>query len=233
MTTPNTPQTPPALRIDFVSDVSCPWCAVGLGALQAALANVAPGITAELHFQPFEVNSKMPAEGQDTIEHLTEKYQITAEQARANGEAIRARGAAVGFSYDPERRSRVWNTFDAHRLLHWAEIEGLAQQLALKQALLKAYLTDGENPSDPAVLVRLAGEAGLSTERAHAILASDEFAAATREREQHFLDAGIHSVPAIILNHRHLIAGGQPVEVFERALRQVAGEVPPSQETTA
>ena len=239
MTTPHTPHTANTantthiLRIDFVSDVSCPWCAVGLGALQAALANLAPDITAELHFQPFELNPKMATEGQDTLEHLTEKYQITAEQARANGEAIRQRGATVGFSYDPERRSRVWNTFDAHRLLHWAEIEGAAQQLALKQALLKAYLTDGENPSDHAVLVRLAGEVGLDTERARAILASDEYAEATREREQHFLDAGIHSVPAIILNHRHLIAGGQPVEVFERALRQVAGEVPPTQETTA
>ena len=233
MTTSHTPQTAPTLRIDFVSDVSCPWCAVGLGALQAALARVAPEITTELHFQPFELNPKMPAEGQDTIEHLTEKYQITAEQARANGEAIRARGAAVGFSYDPERRSRVWNTFDAHRLLHWAEIEGVAQQLALKQSLLKAYLTDGENPSDHEVLVRLAGEAGLNTERARAILDSDEYTEATREREQHFLDAGIHSVPAVILNHRHLIAGGQPVEVFERALRQVAGEAHQSPEATA
>ena len=229
----NHPSPLPSLRIDFVSDVSCPWCAVGLGALQAALERVAPDITAELHFQPFELNADMPAEGQDTLEHLTQKYRISAEQARANGEAIRARGAAVGFTYDPQRRSRVWNTLEAHRLLLWAEIEGAAQQLALKQALLKAYLTDGENPSDHAVLVRLAGEVGLDTDRARAILASDEYAAATREREQHFLDAGIHSVPAIILNHRHLIAGGQPVEVFERALRQVAGEVPPTQEATA
>lgn len=218
----NHPSPLPSLRIDFVSDVSCPWCAVGLGALQAALERVAPDITAELHFQPFELNPQMPAQGQDTLEHLTQKYRISAEQARANGEAIRARGAAVGFTYDPQRRSRVWNTFDAHRLLHWAEIEGTAQQLALKQALLKAYLSDGENPSDHAVLVRLAGEVGLDTDRARAILASDEFAQATREREQHFLDAGIHSVPAIILNHHHLIAGGQPVEVFEQALRQMA-----------
>ena len=215
--------SPPTLRIDFVSDVSCPWCAVGLGALQAALARVAPDITAELHFQPFELNPQMPAEGQDTLEHLTQKYRITAEQARANGQAIRARGAAVGFTYDPERRSRVWNTFDAHRLLHWAELQGPAQQLALKQALLKAYLTDGENPSDHDVLVRLAGEAGLNTAQAREVLASDEYAQATRQREQEFLDAGIHSVPAIILNRQHLMSGGQPVEVVERALRQVAG----------
>ena len=215
----NHPSPLPSLRIDFVSDVSCPWCAVGLGALQAALERVAPDITAELHFQPFELNPQMPAQGQDTLEHLTQKYRITAEQARANGQAIRARGAAVGFTYDPQRRSRVWNTFDAHRLLHWAELQGPAQQLALKQALLKAYLTDGENPSDHDVLVRLAGEAGLNTAQAREVLASDEYAQATRQREQEFLDAGIHSVPAIILNRQHLISGGQPVEVFERALR--------------
>ncbi len=215
--------SPRPLRIDFVSDVSCPWCAVGLGALQAALARVAPGITAELHFQPFELNPQLGAEGQDTLEHLTQKYGISAAQARANAEVIRERGAAVGFAFDPERRSRVWNTFDAHRLLHWAEMQGAALQLALKKALLKAYLTDGENPSDPEVLVRLAGQAGLDTEQARAVLVSGEFTDATRQREQDFLDAGIRSVPATILDRKHLISGGQPVEVFERALRQVAG----------
>ena len=211
------------LRIDFVSDVACPWCGVGLGALQAALARVAPGITAELHFQPFELNPQLGPEGQDTMEHLTEKYGITAEQARANAEVIRERGAAVGFTFDPDRRSRVWNTFDAHRLLHWAELQGPAQQLALKKALLKSYLTDGENPSDPEVLVRLAGEAGLDRDQARDILATDACADATRRREKQFLDAGIRSVPAIILDRQHLVSGGQPVEVFERALREVAG----------
>ena len=235
MTSTNpTPTSPPAsnpaapaashkLRIDFVSDVSCPWCAVGLGALQAALAKVAPGITAELHFQPFELNPQLPPEGQDTVEHLTEKYNISAEQARANAEVIRERGAAVGFTFDPDRRSRVWNTFDAHRLLHWAELQGPAQQLALKKALLKAYLTHGENPSDHEVLVRLAGEVGLDTDRAREILASDACADATRRRQKQFADAGIRSVPAIILDRQHLVSGGQPVEVFERALREVAG----------
>ena len=229
--TPTPASTPPSatapsathLRIDFVSDVACPWCAVGLGALQAALARVAPGITAELHFQPFELNPQLGAEGQDTLAHLTQKYGISADQARANAEVIRERAAAVGFTFDPDRRSRVWNTFDAHRLLHWAELQGPALQLALKKALLKAYLTDGENPSNPEVLVRLAGESGLDTDRAREILASDACADATRRREKQFLDAGIRSVPAIILDRQHLISGGQPVEVFERALRQVAG----------
>ncbi len=214
------------LKIDFVSDVSCPWCAVGLGALQAALARVAPEVTAELHFQPFELNPQMPAEGQDAIEHLTEKYGMSADQARAGGEAIRQRGESVGFTFDMGKRSRVWNTFDAHRLLHWAELEGPARQIALKKALLKAYFTDGENPSDVEVLVRLAGEVGLATARARQILASDDYAQATRQRERMYMDAGIHSVPAIIINDQHLISGGQPVDVFERALRQIAGAQP-------
>jgi predicted DsbA family dithiol-disulfide isomerase len=219
---------PTRLHIDFVSDISCPWCAVGLGALEAALKNVAPEVTAELHFQPFELNPQMPREGQDAFEHLHEKYGSTREQQAQSREAIRARGAAVGFEFRTEGRARVYNTFDAHRLLHWAELEDVAKQVALKKALLKACHTDGENPSDPELLVRLAGEAGLDPERARAILQSDEFAAQTRERERLYTDAGIHSVPAIIINNRHLISGGQPVEVFERALRQIAGAAPPS-----
>ena len=219
---------PTRLHIDFVSDISCPWCAVGLGALEAALKKVAPEVTAELHFQPFELNPQMPREGQDAFEHLHEKYGSSREQQAQSREAIRARGAAVGFEFRAEGRARVYNTFDAHRLLHWAELEDVAKQVALKKALLKACHTDGENPSDPELLVRLAGEAGLDRERARAILQSDEFAAQTRERERLYTDAGIHSVPAIIINNKHLISGGQPVEVFERALRQIAGAAPPS-----
>jgi predicted DsbA family dithiol-disulfide isomerase len=216
------------LKIDFVSDVSCPWCAIGLSSLEAALARVAPDVTAELHFQPFELNPQMTKEGEDTVEHLTRKYGISAEQARANAEAIRQRGAAVGFTFGEGQRKRVWNTFDAHRLLHWAELEGETLQKALKKRLLQAYFTDGENPSDRDVLLRAATEAGLDPVRAAAILESDEYAEATRERERMYTEAGIHSVPAIIINDQHLISGGQPAEVFERALRQIAGAAPPT-----
>ena len=216
------------LQIDFVSDVSCPWCAIGLSALEAALARVAPGITAELHVQPFELNPALPPEGQDTAEHLREKYGSTPAQQAEAREAIRQRGAAVGFTFGMEPRRRVWNTFDAHRLLHWAEGQGAGRQLALKKALLKAYFTDGENPSDRDVLARIAGEVGLDAAHAREVLAGDAYAAEVRERERLFLDAGIHSVPAVIVNRRHLISGGQPVEVFERALRQIAGAAPAS-----
>ncbi|MEJ1171314.1 DsbA family oxidoreductase [Variovorax sp. CCNWLW235] len=214
------------LKIDFVSDVSCPWCAVGLGSLEAALRRLAPDVTAELHFQPFELNPQMPAEGQDTFEHLNQKYGSTREQQAQAREMIRQRGAEVGFEFSPEGRPRIYNTFNAHRLLHWAELESPAKQAALKKLLLKAYFTDRQNPSDPEVLVHAATEAGLDAARAREILASDEFARETRERERMYTDAGIHSVPAIIINDQHLISGGQPVEVFERALRQIAGAQP-------
>jgi len=216
------------LKIDFVSDVSCPWCAVGLGSLEAALRRVAPDVTAELHFQPFELNPQMPPEGQDTFEHLNQKYGSTLEQQAQAREMIRRRGAEVGFEFSPEGRPRVYNTFNAHRLLHWAELESPAKQAALKKLLLKAYFTDRQNPSDTEVLVQAAAEAGLDAARARQILASDEYANETRERERMYTDAGIHSVPAIIINDQHLISGGQPVEVFERALRQIAGAQPGS-----
>jgi predicted DsbA family dithiol-disulfide isomerase len=216
------------LKIDFVSDVSCPWCAIGLGALEAALARVAPDVTAELHFQPFELNPAMAPEGQDITEHIQQKYGSTLEQQLEAREMIRQRGESVGFTFGAGQRRRIYNTFDAHRLLHWAELESGARQRSLKKALLKAYFTDGENPSDDEVLVRVASEVGLDAARAREILAGDEYAAEVREREKLYMDAGIHSVPAVIINNQHLISGGQPVEVFERALRQIAGAAPAS-----
>jgi len=218
------------LKIDFVSDVSCPWCVIGLKALDQALARVSPDITAELHFQPFELNPKMVPEGQDITEHITEKYGISAEQAEGNREAIRQRGAALGFTFSGSNsagggRSRIYNTFDAHRLLHWAESQGESQQRALKQGLFKAYFTDGESPGSHHVLLKMVAEVGLDAVRAADILNSDDYAAEVRAREEFYQSQGIHSVPAIIINDKHLISGGQPVEVFEQALRQIAAQI--------
>jgi predicted DsbA family dithiol-disulfide isomerase len=212
------------IKIDFVSDVSCPWCAVGLASLQTAVQRLEGEVQVELAFQPFELNPQMVPEGEDTTEHLAKKYGSTPEQAAAVRETIRERGAAVGFTFNLDKRSRIYNTFDAHRLLHWAHLEDASggKQLALKQALLKAYFTDGQNPGDHAVLARAAAEVGLDAARAQVILASDEYAVDVREQEGFYTGQGIHSVPAVIINDRHLISGGQPPEVFEQALRQIA-----------
>lgn len=218
------PMNTTPLKIDFVSDVSCPWCAVGLGALEEALQKLQGSVAAELHFQPFELNPKMGPEGQDIGEHLREKYGSTPEQQAQIRDTIRARGAEVGFAFNPEGRGRIWNTFDAHRLLHWAGEEGQpGQQHALKKALLAACHTRSEAMGHHDVLLACVRGVGLDEVRAKAILASDTFAQAVREREAFYTGHGIHSVPAVIINDRHLISGGQPAAVFEQALRQIAG----------
>ena len=208
------------VKIDFVSDVSCRWCVIGLKSLETALKSLKGEVAADLHFQPFELNPQMGGEGQDITEHIAQKYGSTPADIARNGENIRARGAELGFEFNMQKRGRIYNTFDAHRLLHWAEIDG--KQEALKSALFSAYFTEGRNPSDHAVLLDVAQKVGLDTNRAAEILKSDEFAAEVRGREKFYADRGIRAVPSVIINDQHLIQGGQPAEVFEKALRQLA-----------
>lgn len=214
------------MRIDFVSDVACPWCAVGLNSLERALEKVGADFPVEIHFQPFELNPTMAAEGADAGDYLKAKYGMSDAQLAHNRGVIRERGAAVGFSFGD--RARVWNTFDAHRALHWAGLQGEAPQRALKHALLQAYHGEGRNPGSPEVIVELAAQVGLDAEEAAAVLREGRYAAEVREAEQAWQQAGIRSVPAIVINRRHLISGGQPPEVFEQALRQIASETAPA-----
>ena len=210
------------LKIDFVSDIACPWCAVGLASLQRALAQSADAVQATLHFQPFELNPDMPPGGEEINEHLARKYGGTPAQFAANRAAIRERGAVVGFTFNPAGRGRIYNTFNAHRLLHWAGLQGTAPQLALKRALLEAYHGRGEAVEQDDVLLAAVEAAGLDAARAREILAGDDYAAEVRQAEAFWQQAGIRSVPAVVINERHLISGGQPPEVFEQALRQIA-----------
>ena len=210
------------LHIDFVSDVSCPWCAVGLWALQNALHRVAPLVTATIHCQPFELNPRMTPGGQDITEHLTQKYGSTAEQQAQIRHTLSERGRAEGFEFNTAGRGRIYNTFDAHRLLHWASVEHPHSQLPLKKALLLACHRDRQAMDTHAVLLDAALSAGLDGARASEVLASGAFESAVRERQAFYATQGIRSVPAVVINGRHLISGGQPREVFEQALRQIA-----------
>lgn len=215
------------LRIDFVSDVACPWCAIGLASLQQALLKLDDNVQAEIHLQPFELNPGLAYEGEDAGEHIMRKYRIGGKQLEANRNAIRERAAPLGVDINTGDGSRVWNTFDAHRLLHWAETKSLQTALALKQALFRAYFTDNENVADHDVLVRIATDVGLDASEAKRVLENSEFADEVRARERHYQQAGIHSVPATIVNRQYLIPGGQPPEVFESALLEIA-EKPPA-----
>ncbi|MGR8949597.1 MAG: DsbA family oxidoreductase [Gammaproteobacteria bacterium] len=209
------------LKIDFVSDVSCPWCVIGLRAMEKALAELGE-VEANVRFKPFELNPDMVPEGQDLVEHIEQKYGTTPEQSAATRKMIRERGAELGFIFDQEKYTRIYNTFDTHRLLHWADTEG--KQYELKTALFKAYFTEGLNPGAHDVLVTLAANVGLDRNRAEQILLGDEFAAEVRAEQAFYQRAGIHAVPAVVVNDKHLIQGGQPVEVFKQAFAEIAKE---------
>lgn len=215
-----TARTP--IKIDFVSDVVCPWCAVGLKSLEKALANLGSDVAIELHFQPFELNPQMAPEGEDIVEHIAHKYGSSPEQIRQNQEAIRERGAGLGFTFNMDKRTRIVNTFDAHRLLQWAALEG--RQPELKQALLAAYFTDGRDVSSRDVLVDVAASVGLDTVQARHVLDENRYAQDVRAQEQFYQSQGIRAVPSVIINDRYLVQGGQPPEVFEQTLRKVAAE---------
>jgi predicted DsbA family dithiol-disulfide isomerase len=212
------------LKIDFVSDVACPWCAIGLASLETALQRLQGEVQADLHFEPFELNPDMGPEGQDVTEHLTQKYGSTPEQQATARENIRQRGASVGFTFRKEGRGRIWNTFDAHRLLYWAGLQGGDAQHRLKRRLLALYHGEGRSPADHAGLLDAVRDAGLDAPEAQAVLDSDRYAGEVRARERFYTSQGIHAVPSVIVNDRHLIQGGQPPEMFERALRQIAAE---------
>lgn len=206
------------MKIDFVSDVTCPWCAIGLASLEQAIKRLGDDPKVELRVQPFELNPGMPPGGEDLAHYVTRKYGASAAELSSRQALIKQRAAEVGLHFGP--RTRVWNTFDAHRLLHWAGLEG--RQLELKRELLAAYHGRGENPGSTDVLLRAARAAGLDVERAREVIENNEFADETRTQIRHWQSLGIQSVPSVIVDDRYLIQGGQPVEAFEQALREIA-----------
>ncbi|MBX9708498.1 MAG: DsbA family oxidoreductase [Caulobacteraceae bacterium] len=215
------------LKIDFVSDVVCPWCVVGLGGLESALERLrGEGIAAEVTFQPFELNPGMAPEGENVGEHIARKYGSTPEQSAANRAMITERAAEAwpGFEMRMGPDSRIWNTFDAHRLLHWAGTVGAAEQRALKEALFRAHFTENRSLADAEALADAAAAAGLDRDKAARVLADDLHAAEVRAEEQLWRARGINAVPAVVVEGKYLISGGQPAAVFEEALRRIAGE---------
>ncbi len=212
----------PTIKIDFVSDIACPWCAVGLGNLNKAIASMKDQVQFEVHFRAFELNPDMPKGGQDVIEHLTEKYGMSAEQVKENQARIRAKAIEAGFAFHPEGRKWVYNTFDAHRLLFWVAQElGLEQQALLKTELLSTYFCLAVNLDEQQHLLDAVIRAGLDPVRATQVLHNNEFSQDVREEEKRYHNLGIHSVPSVILNEQYLIQGAQPPESFVGAFEQL------------
>ena len=219
------------LEIDIVSDVVCPWCALGYAHLQQALEALAQDeIKANIHWRAFELNPHMGADGQEINEHLMEKYGSTVEQLSENKKRLVDLGKAAAVDFNFDERSRIYNTFDCHKLLHWAtEIqqdsnENRDIQTLLKQALFTAYFKDGKDISDRAVLLEVVNELGLDVEKAKDVLDSAEVKEAVRKEQKQYQSMGISAVPAFIINNQFLISGGQPVDVFKQALTEISAK---------
>jgi predicted DsbA family dithiol-disulfide isomerase len=210
------------MRIDFISDISCPWCALGLALLEKALHDLGDKIPYELHFQPFELNPDMPPEGKNLTEYLSSKYDMSPEQVNASHENLRQRGQEVGFVFG--KRERIWNTFDAHRLLYWADRCGEGLQLKLKRALISAYHSEGKSPADHQVLLQLIADVGLDQAEASTILKTDAFAKEVRNIEREWHLSGINAVPSMVINQQHLLQGAQPAELLVSAFRKLNAE---------
>ncbi len=215
---------PRELRIDFVSDVMCPWCAIGLHGLQQALAQLSDEVSAEIHFHPFELTPDMPSEGERVIPYLCKKYGMTEVEVANNQANITERGADLGFAFDFRADSRKWNTFDTHRVLHWAGEQGQDKQQALKLALFDAYFSRNLNPSDRGVLCDLAGQVGLDPTEAGRVYDSGLYGEEVRQEEALWQQRGVSSVPAIVFEERYLVSGGQPVETFVKVIRDLLSQ---------
>jgi predicted DsbA family dithiol-disulfide isomerase len=207
------------LQIDIVSDVVCPWCAIGYGNLTQALEQLT-SVQANVQWHPFQLNPYMGKEGQDINEHISEKYGLTDKQMEDNKQNIKAMGKKAGFDISFDKRARIYNTLDCHILLHFAQEKD--KQTELKLALFKAYFTDGKDVSDRAVLIEAVESVGLDKQEAEVALDSEHYKKSVQDEESKFKSMGISSVPAFIINNKYLLSGGQPVENFIQSLTEIA-----------
>ena len=217
-----TQPSPVQLDIQIVSDVVCPWCVIGSRHLLQALEELRDEVSARITWQPFQLNPHIGDEGENLKAHIMHKYGSSEADNQAMRDQLTALGQAAGFQFNFTPETRTWNTFDAHRAVHWAGLQG--KQHAFMEALFHAYFTENRNPSDPATLKGAAIAVGLDAEALAAVIASDRY----REDIEAILARnqamGISGVPTIILDQKYAITGGQPVANFKQALQQVASE---------
>jgi predicted DsbA family dithiol-disulfide isomerase len=208
----------PVITIDIVSDVVCPWCIIGYKKLEKAMQEFEGRARFELAWHAFELNPDMPPEGQDVNEHMAQKYGTTPEQSQVNRQRLKDAGAGLDFEFNYHDGMRMVNTFDAHRLLHWAGETG--KQTALKLALFKAHFTDGKDVSNHETLAEIADSVGLDKDRAHDLLSKNLYADDVRAIEAQWQDRFITGVPAIIFNKKFMVPGAQEPETFANIIEQ-------------
>jgi predicted DsbA family dithiol-disulfide isomerase len=210
------------LRIDIVSDVVCPWCIIGLKQVEKALTLVGQEIAAETYWHPFELNPNMVPEGEDTAEHIARKYGSTPEQSRANRSRLSDIGNSVGFAFNYGEGMRIYNTFNAHKLLTiFGSERGWRAQTALKMALFTAYFQDRRDVSDIDVLCDIAEAQGMDRDVALAWINDAALTTSVRAEMAHWIDQNVTGVPAIIFDQKYMVPGAQSAETFADVINKV------------
>ncbi len=210
------------LRLDIVSDVVCPWCIIGLKQVEKALTLVGQDIAAETYWHPFELNPNMVPEGEDTAEHIARKYGSTPEQSRANRSRLSDIGNSVGFAFNYGEGMRIYNTFNAHKLLTiFGSERGWRAQTALKMALFTAYFQDRRDVSDIDVLCDIAETQGMDRDVALAWINDAALTTSVRAEMAHWIDQNITGVPAIIFDQKYMVPGAQSAETFADVINKV------------
>jgi len=215
----------PTIKIDFISDIGCPWCAVALGTLEQAMEHLKDQAEFEIHFEPFELNPQMMVGGENAIDYLGKKYGLSEQQVKTNQTKIWERAAAAGFNFHPEGRKKIYNTFDAHRLLYWAGHEhGLASQLDLKRELFNTYFCLAADFDKRENLLEAVQRAHLDQSVASKVLEEGLFAKEVKAQEAYYHSQGVNAVPNLILNSKYSLQGAQPLEILEASLKEVIAE---------
>ena len=209
------------LKIDIVSDVVCPWCAIGYKRLEKAITELGFEDKVSIEWQPFELNPGMPPEGQDLTEHIAEKYGSTLEQQQASQQNMTDIGEELGFKFDYFEGMRMANTFDAHVLLEYAKDFGKQTQLKLR--LMNSFFNEWQDVSDRAVLKQALLDVGLNADEALAKLDNEEARYVVRNKQGQWKNMGVNSVPTIVFNMKSAVTGAQPVDTFKQVLTDLVG----------
>ncbi|CDF79399.1 2-hydroxychromene-2-carboxylate isomerase/DsbA-like thioredoxin domain [Formosa agariphila KMM 3901] len=207
------------LKIDIVSDVVCPWCAIGYKRLEKAITELGIQDQVEIEWQPFELNPNMPITGQNVQEHIEEKYGATLEQQKESQQHMTDVGAELGFTFDYFDDMRMVNTFDAHVLLEYAHKFG--KQTELKMKLMTSFFSERKDVSDQSILKQALLDVGLNAEEGLALLDNSEARTEIKNKEKYWQQMGVSSVPTIVFNRKSAVTGAQPVDVFKSVLKEI------------
>lgn len=210
------------IQIDIVSDIACPWCAIGYARLERAMERLRPEYELTVQWHAFELNPTQIGQGEPILPALAKKYGRSEDEMRANQSQMMTIAKELGVNFDKLQERLTCNTFDAHRMVKWAGEQG--QQTAMKQALFEAYFGKAMDVSEQNVLLGCVEVLGLDSAKAKQVLESDQYTAAVREDEATYQKAGVTSVPAFIINNKHLISGAQEPDAFVQALREISAE---------